>query len=99
MKKESSIPDHIIAFNEIILDLEDINMKIDDEDKAMIMLCSSSSSLEHLVDTLMYGRQALSMADVKETLSSKAKIKKEPRDEEGLTVKRRKNKREGGKKK
>ncbi|KAH9802523.1 hypothetical protein KPL71_001422 [Citrus sinensis] len=92
----SSISDHIDAFNKIILDLKDINVKIDDEDKAMILLCSLPSSYEHLVDTLMYGRQSLSMVDVKETLSSKAATKKEASHGEGLTVRGRPEKREGG---
>ena len=82
MEEGSSITDHIDAFNKIILDLEDINVKIDDEDKAMILLCSLSSSYENLVDTLMYGRQTFAMGDVKEALSSKAAIKKETRDGE-----------------
>ena len=50
-------------------------MKIDDEDKAMILLCSLPSSYKHLVD-LMYGEQNLTIVDVKETLSSKAAGKK-----------------------
>ncbi|KAL9444475.1 hypothetical protein AB3S75_017630 [Citrus x aurantiifolia] len=101
MEYGSSITDHIDAFNKIILDLEDINVKIDDEDKAMILLCSLPSSYEHLVYTLMCGRQTLTMVDVKETLSSKAVTKKESRDGEGLTVRGRTEKREGntGKKK
>jgi len=57
-------------------------VKIDDEDKAMILLCSLPSSYENLVDTLMYRRQTLAMGDVKEALSSKAAIKKETRDGE-----------------
>ncbi|KAH9724313.1 hypothetical protein KPL70_007440 [Citrus sinensis] len=96
MEEGSSISDHIDAFNKINLDLEDINVKIDGEDKAMILLCSLPSSYEHLVDTLMYGRQSLSMVDVKETLSSKAATKKEASHGEGLTVRGRPEKREGG---
>ncbi|KAH9743491.1 Integrase catalytic domain-containing protein [Citrus sinensis] len=85
MEYRSSITDHIDAFNKIILDLEDINVKVDDEDKAIILLYSLPSSNEHLVDTLMYGRQTLTMVNVNETLSSKAATKKESRDGEGLT--------------
>lgn len=71
MEEGSSISDDIDAFNNIILDLEDINVKINDEDKAMILVCSLPNSYDHLVGTLMYGRQSLTMADVKETMSSK----------------------------
>lgn len=94
MEEGSSITDHIDAFNKIILDLEDINVKIDDQDKAMILLYSLVSSYENLVDTLMYGKQTLSMVDVTETLSSKAAIKREAREREGLTARGKEHKRE-----
>lgn len=35
MQKDASISEHIDAFNKVILDLTDINMKIIDEDKAL----------------------------------------------------------------
>lgn len=54
MKEGSSVSDYIDAFNKIILDLEDINVKINDKNKTMIILCSLPSSYEHRVDTLMY---------------------------------------------
>ncbi|KAH9648835.1 hypothetical protein KPL70_025759 [Citrus sinensis] len=97
MEEGSSITDHIDAFNKIILDLEDINVKIDDEDKAMILLCSLPSSFEHLVDTLMYERQPLTMVDVKETLSSKAATKNESREAGSLMARGRSEKKEGNK--
>ncbi|KAH9769644.1 hypothetical protein KPL71_012096 [Citrus sinensis] len=87
------------VLREIILDLEDINVKIDDEDKAMILLYSLPSSYENLVDTLMYKRQTRAMGDVKEALSSKAAIKKETRDGESLTAMGRIEKRETSKNK
>ena len=94
MEERSSISDHIDAFNKIILDLEDINVKIEDEDNAMILLCSLPSSYKHLVDTLMHGRQTLTMIDVKETLSSKATTKKESREAGGLMARGRSEKKE-----
>ena len=65
IKEDSLISDHIDAFNKIKLDLKDVNVKIDDKGKAMILLCSLPNTYEHLVDTLMYGRQTLSMVDVR----------------------------------
>ncbi|KAH9754237.1 hypothetical protein KPL71_015385 [Citrus sinensis] len=86
MEEGSSLTTHIDAFNRIILDLEDINVKIEDEDKAIILLSSLPPSYEHFVDTLLYGRQSLAMQDVKEALSSKESFKKsETKDGEGLT--------------
>ncbi|KAH9728536.1 hypothetical protein KPL70_009073 [Citrus sinensis] len=102
MEEGSSLTTHIDAFNRIILDLEDINVKIEDEDKAIILLSSLPSSYEHFVDTLLYGRQSLAMQDVKEALSSKESSKKsETKDGEGLTVRGRSEKRDNwkGKKK
>lgn len=95
MEEGSSISDHINAFNKILLDFKNINVKIDDEDKVMILLCSLPSSYEHLIDTLMYGRQSLSMANVKETLSSKQATKKELKEAEGLVARGRTEKRNG----
>lgn len=80
MKESSSISNHIDAFNKIILDFEDKNVKIDNEDKVLILLYYLLSSYKHLIDTLIYRRQSLSMADVKETMSSKQAIKKELRE-------------------
>ena len=97
MEEGSSITDYIDAFNKIILDLEDINVKIDDEDKAKILMCSLPSSFEHLVDTLIYRRQTLTMVDVKETLSSKAATRRESREVEGLIARGRSEKKESNK--
>ncbi|KAH9682243.1 hypothetical protein KPL71_027274 [Citrus sinensis] len=63
-----------------------INIKIEDEDKVIILLSSLAPSYEYFVDTLLYGRQYLAMQDVKEALSSKESSKKsKTRDGEGLT--------------
>lgn len=54
-----------------LIDLEDINVKIEDEDKSIILLSSLPPSYEHFVDTLLYREQSLTMQVVKETLSLK----------------------------
>ena len=55
----------------MILDLEDINVKIEDEDKSIILLSSLPPSYEHFVDTLLYREQSLTMQVVKENLNLK----------------------------
>lgn len=43
------ISNHIDVFNKIILDLEDMNVKINDKDKALLLLYFLLSSYEHLI--------------------------------------------------
>ncbi|KAH9762600.1 Integrase catalytic domain-containing protein [Citrus sinensis] len=95
MEEGSSLANHIDNFNRIILDLEDINVKLEDEDKAIILLSSLPPSYEHFVDRLLYGRQSITKADVKDYLSSKEVTRKsEVRDGEGLTARSRSDKKD-----
>lgn len=65
MKEDIPIKDYLDEFNKIILNLKNIDIKIDNEDKALILLCLLPSSFEHFVDTMLYGWDTLSMGDVK----------------------------------
>ena len=91
MKEEVAIKDHLDEFNKLILDLENVNIDLKDEDKTLILLSSLSDSFEHFVDTLLYGRQTLTLKDVKSALESKDLKKKSNGKEqsygEGLSVK------------
>ncbi|GKA54709.1 hypothetical protein Tco_0753658 [Tanacetum coccineum] len=74
----------------IILNLDD------NEDRVLILLCSLPKSYEHLVITLLYGRETISMEDVKSALNSSELRKKVSADyvEEsanGLMVRGRRN--------
>nr|KYP61706.1 Retrovirus-related Pol polyprotein from transposon TNT 1-94 [Cajanus cajan] len=71
MEEEKSLKKHVDDFNKIILDLKSIDVKIDDEDQAIILLSSLPKRFEHFVDTMLYGKASLIMAEVKATLNSK----------------------------
>lgn len=47
------IKHHLDKFNKIILALKNSNIKIDDEDQVLILLCSLSFLYEHFVDTML----------------------------------------------
>lgn len=61
MEEGSSFFIYIDVFNKIILDLEDINVKIEDKDKAIILLSLLPSFHKHFADTLIYGKQFLTI--------------------------------------
>lgn len=56
MAKGTSIKSHLNKFNSILLDLENIDVKIEDEDQALLLLCSLPPSFKHFRKTLLYGR-------------------------------------------
>ncbi|GJW76286.1 hypothetical protein Tco_0137968, partial [Tanacetum coccineum] len=69
MSPGTKLGDHIDEFNKLILDLANIDIEIEDEDHALILLTSLPSSYENFVETLLYGRKSLTMEDVLATLN------------------------------
>ena len=76
MPSGKSFEDHLDDFNTIILDLENIEIKVDDEDQVLLLLLISlPSQHDSLLDMLIYGRDSLSLDEVKAALFLK-KLKK-----------------------
>ncbi|GKD86375.1 hypothetical protein Tco_1357529, partial [Tanacetum coccineum] len=67
----TKLGDYIDEFNKLILDLANIDIEIEDEDQALMLLTSLPSSYENFVETLLYGRESLTMEDVLATLNSR----------------------------
>ena len=71
MVENQKLQDHIDSFNKLCLDLENIDIKYDDENKALVLLHSLPKSYETFVDILKHGRDKLSLDDVVGALNSK----------------------------
>ena len=83
------IQNHLDEFNSILIDLESMDVKIEDEDKAILLVVSLPSSYKHFKEILLYSnKETLSFEDVKASLLSKEKFDLEMRGEkiEGLFV-------------
>ncbi|KAG8499655.1 hypothetical protein CXB51_006102 [Gossypium anomalum] len=74
MNEGELLKDHISQFITLLNDLKNVEVHIDDEDQAMLLLCSLPPSYKSFRETLIYGRDKLSFEDVKGHLLSRDKL-------------------------
>ncbi|KAG8499139.1 hypothetical protein CXB51_005544 [Gossypium anomalum] len=77
MNEGELLRDHISQFITLLNDLKNVEVHIDDEDWAMLLLCSLSPSYKSFRETLIYSRDKLSFEDVKGHLLSRDKLDNE----------------------
>ena len=89
MAKGVDLAQHIHTFSKIINDLLRIDIKFDDENKAMMLLSSLSASYEHLVITLLWGKENLEFEEISGVLLDHYQRKQNSGESsgEGLMVK------------
>ena len=75
--------EHLNFFNKVINELLTVDVKIDEEDKALILFSSLSQSYDHIVPTILYGKKTLILEEITPTLLSN-KITKRPIQEEQI---------------
>ncbi|KAL0440383.1 UNVERIFIED_CONTAM: Retrovirus-related Pol polyprotein from transposon TNT 1-94 [Sesamum latifolium] len=56
------------VFNQIITNLARLDVSTEDEDRAMIMLCSLPFSYEHIMTTLTYGKEIIKVDEITSVL-------------------------------
>ncbi|KAL5785210.1 hypothetical protein ACOSQ2_007602 [Xanthoceras sorbifolium] len=74
MSEGTSLGSHIDEFESLIMDLLNLDVKIDDEDQALLLLCSLPSSYRHFRETMLYRKDTISLKDVKTALETNEKI-------------------------
>ncbi|KAI3414477.1 uncharacterized protein J3R85_016223 [Psidium guajava] len=70
MREGTPVQEHLDEFNKIVLDMKNLDIKLDDEDQALIVLCSLPASYENFVNSMLYGRESITLEDVKASLNS-----------------------------
>ena len=75
MSEGTPVQSHLDEFNFIIIDLENLDVKIDDEDKAVLIIFSLPPSYRHFKVIMLNGNYiTLTFDDVKSNLLSKQKF-------------------------
>ncbi|MFQ6642741.1 hypothetical protein Gotur_018197 [Gossypium turneri] len=71
------LKDHISQFITLFNGLKNVDVKIDDEDQTVLLLCSLPYSYKSFKETLIYGKDKFSFENVKGHLLSKGKLDNE----------------------
>jgi hypothetical protein len=75
MQEGSDLQQHVNTLNNIITELVKLGVKVDDEDSAIMLLCSLPSSYKYLVTTLTYGKDTISLDIITSTLLSHSQMR------------------------
>ena len=68
MQSGTPLQEHLEKLNSILLDLRNLDVKVDDEDAALILLVSLPSSYENFVESFVVGKDSLTLEEVKAAL-------------------------------
>src|SRR4051812_32967412 len=83
MAEGTLILQHLNDFNKIVSDLLALEVKMEEEDKALILLSSLPPSYDHLVTTILYGKETLELEDVRVMLVNNELMKRTDPTQEG----------------
>ena len=71
MKKGMPILQHLNIFNRILSDLLALKVKLEEENKALLLLSSLPLSYDHLATTIMYDKETLELEYIRQMLQNK----------------------------
>ncbi|KAL6195183.1 hypothetical protein ACLB2K_030803 [Fragaria x ananassa] len=71
MEEGTTLRDHLDQLNTILLELRNIDVKVDDEDAALILLVSLPLLYENFVDSFIGGRDTVTLEEVRSSLHTR----------------------------
>ena len=66
---------HISVFKDIVADLTSMEVKFDNEDRTLLLLCSLPPSFNNFRDIILYSHDTLTVSEVYEALTAKEKMR------------------------
>ncbi|KHN05226.1 Retrovirus-related Pol polyprotein from transposon TNT 1-94, partial [Glycine soja] len=99
-RKSRTATIQLADFNKILDDLENIEVKLEEEDKALLLLNSLPKSFEHFKDAILYGKdQDITLEEVQTSIRTKEMQKqqdsKSEDNGESLNISRGRNEKKG----
>ncbi|KAK9937625.1 hypothetical protein M0R45_014403 [Rubus argutus] len=91
MEEGANLVEHLNVFKGLLAQLSNVEVKVEEEDKALLLLTSLPDSYENIITTILYGKDTLKLEDVESTLLSHAKRKKADDSQGSLFVTHGKN--------
>ena len=98
------IKPHLDELDSIVMDFQNINVKLDNEDMTNILLCSLPPEYRHFRETVLYGRDEITLEDVKNALLQRELkekqliVRPDASQGEGLVIRGRSNEKNLGEK-
>ena len=74
MTENTSVKAHVSEYTALLNDMERIGIKVEDEDKAIVLLSSLPKSYQGFKETMLHSRVSLTLEDVKSNLLVKSDI-------------------------
>src|ERR1044072_1072286 len=83
MKEGSDLMAHLTVFNNVLAEVTRLGITIEDEIKAVVLLCSLPGSYDHLVTTLTYGKDSVTLDAISSALLAHAQRANRAEEEGG----------------
>jgi len=80
MEDGANLMEHLNVFKGLLDQLGRVDVKIEKEDQTLLLLTSLSDSFEHMVTTVLYGKDTLQMGEVESALLSYEKTRRKVED-------------------
>ena len=74
MTEGTSILSHLDKFDSLIMDLKNVEVKVEDEDQTILLLCFLPQSFKYFHDTMIYEKESVSYDSIKSALKSKEQV-------------------------
>lgn len=71
MQEDIELHDHLDMLNSILLELRNIDVKVEDEDATLILLVSLPNSFENFVQSFIVGKDTVKLEEVRSALHSR----------------------------